>query len=98
MKTYITALSDKKYLKGCLVLNESLKQVNFQYPLVVLASKDFIKNHKFLNLNNQTINENDLQEIYDNYTISREKVKNIQKALLETFPYESDITVTEISN
>lgn len=40
MKAYITALSDKNYLKGCLVLNESLKQVNSQYPLVVLASKD----------------------------------------------------------
>ena len=57
-----------------------------------------IKNHKFINLNNQSINENDLQEIYDNYTISREKVKNIQKALLEAFPYESNITVTEVSN
>lgn len=57
-----------------------------------------IENHNFIDLNNQTITDKDLQYIYDNYNISREKVKNIQKALLETFPYESDITVTEISN
>lgn len=39
MKAFVTALSNDAYLKGCLVLNESLKDVHSKYPLVVLAGE-----------------------------------------------------------
>ena len=38
MKAYITLLSNKNYLEGVLILNESLKKVNSAYPLYCMLS------------------------------------------------------------
>ena len=40
MKAYITLLSNESYLEGILVLNESLKRVNAEYPLYCMLSKN----------------------------------------------------------
>ena len=53
MKAYVTALSNDNYLKGALVLNESLKQVKSKYPLVVLAGENLSqKSQNVLRKNN----------------------------------------------
>ena len=40
MKSYITFLSTDDYLPGVLVLNYSLQQVNSQYPLACMVTKN----------------------------------------------------------
>ncbi|PTX44083.1 glycosyl transferase family 8 [Christiangramia gaetbulicola] len=45
-KTFVTLLSSPDYLKGVLVLANSLKIVESKYPLIVLMTSDFIKKNK----------------------------------------------------
>jgi len=45
MKSYVTLLSSKNYLKGVLVLNQSLKSVGSKYPLIVLMSREFYNSY-----------------------------------------------------
>lgn len=40
MKAYVTLLSNRRYLEGVLILNQSLLKVNSEYPLVCLLSAD----------------------------------------------------------
>lgn len=45
-KSYITILANDNYLKGVLVLNESLKKVKSKYPLTVFTGKNLSKKSK----------------------------------------------------
>lgn len=48
-----------------------------------------IEKHNYINLNTQKITDKDIQYIHDNYCISKEKIKEIQTALLNSFPYKN---------
>lgn len=52
-RAYVTLLNSENYLKGVLCLNESLKRVNSQYPLIVAITREISeKSRQILNNNN----------------------------------------------
>jgi hypothetical protein len=46
-----------------------------------------IKNHNRINLEEQTFTDSDLPNIANNYEINMKKVKELQDALINSFPY-----------
>lgn len=55
-----------------------------------------LQNHSRIDLNNQNIDNNTLQYIYDNYLISKSKIEIIQNNLLQSFPFDKIIHVKEL--
>lgn len=47
-----------------------------------------IKKHNFINLNYQTFSESDLKELQKKYTITQDQIHEIQKNLINNFPYK----------
>lgn len=46
-----------------------------------------ISSHNVINLKERSFTDDDLQSINQNYTITREQVKTLQRSLLKSFPY-----------